>query len=169
MTANEYQRYLQGKINKAQGANFEREIDAACRYYRDMRQAHIEKNNEPFQVTKSLRGGQFVGHYKGESQTDYTGVLKGGRTICFEAKHTQTDRLQQAMVKPHQAADLDSKAELGAACYVLCGIQDRTYFVPWATFKNMKELYGHKYITQEEAATFEVKRADGILDFLAKA
>jgi recombination protein U len=168
VNAAEYKNMIQGRINKAQGKNFEDEIDQTCAYYRSTGQAYIEKNHEPFTVTRSLGRGQFMGHFAKASQTDYTGILAGGRAVCFEAKYTATDRLTQDRVEPHQAADLDEKSKLGALCFVLCAIDCTVYAVPWAVWKNMKSEFGHKYLSREDGRKYEVERRDGAILFLEK-
>ncbi|MEA4922191.1 MAG: Holliday junction resolvase RecU [Eubacteriaceae bacterium] len=168
MDAREYRNMIQGKVNKVQGKHFEDMIENACVEYKHAGKAYIEKNQEPFVVTRSLGRGQFSGHFRGSAQTDYTGVMAGGRTVCFEAKHTDTDRMLQSAVKDHQAEDLDHKAELGAICFVIVGMKTEMYNVPWQTWKRMKELFGHKYMNAEDLKPYKVPAVQGTYRFLEK-
>lgn len=166
MDVKEYRNMVQGRVNKAQGKFFEDQIEQACVYYRFAGTAYIEKNHEPFTVTRSVGKGQFIGHFARASQTDYTGVLKGGRAVCFEAKHTMTDRVTQDRVEPHQTEDLNEKEALGALCFVMAAIDDECYAIPWQTWKDMKKVFGHKYINKEDGQPFKVRKENGILLFL---
>lgn len=166
MDAREYKSMIQGRVNKAQGKIFEEEIEKACAHYRSRGIAYIEKNHEPFTIIRPTGRGQFLGYFAKAAQTDYTGVLKGGRAVCFEAKHTMTDRLQQDRVEAHQAADLDEKEALGALCFVVCAIDREAYTVPWQVWKTMKENFGHKFMTKEDGKPYRIEREKGVLLFL---
>ena len=49
---------------------------------------------------------------------------------------------------------------LGARCYVLCGFATgNVYRVPWGVWKNMKRIYGHKYVTEEEIKQYQVQKS----------
>ena len=158
--------YYQGKINKAQGELFEQLIDAACLHYWSNKEAQIDKTPEPFRVTRPLGNGKFEGFYQKEAQPDYKGTLKGGRSVVFEAKHTSSDRIMQDAVKLHQAQHLESSSELGAVCFVLVSLGGGFYRVPWEDWKNLKELYGHKYLNQQEIEKYKVPYKRGIVAFL---
>lgn len=158
--------YYQGKVNKAQGDFFEQLIDAACLNYWANKEAHIEKTPEPFKVTRPLGGGKFEGFYAKEGQPDYKGTLKGGKSIVFEAKHTSTDKIKQDAVQLHQAENLDSHQELGAVCFVLVSMGNGFYRVPWEDWKNLKNLYGHKYLNLQEIEKYKVPFKRGIVAFL---
>lgn len=158
---------LQGKRNRAAGKAFEDDIDAACTHYWATGEAHIEKTPEPFRVVRSVGNGRFEGYYEKFAQPDYKGVIKGGRCVCFEAKHTDTDKIKQDAVLLQQAESLDSHQEMGALCFVLVSILwQGVYRVPWEVFRNMKEHFGHKYATAEELKEYKVQYKNGIFLFL---
>lgn len=165
-----YANIVRGAQNKAAGRCFEQFILAACSYYRENGIADIDKTPEPIkQLTGKDKRGQFKACYEKRAQPDFKGTLKGGRSVAFEAKYTSTDRMSQSVVLPQQEESLNSHEALGATCFVLVGFGlDNCFRIPWAAWKNMKGLYGRKYITPEDVPEFRVKRGVyGILNFLA--
>ena len=99
-------RQYQGSISRANGLHFEEIIDAGCNYYRVKGAADIEKTPEPMRPIKDMGGGKFLAVYTKAAQADYKGLLAGGRAINFEAKHTDTGRMEQSRVTEDQAERL---------------------------------------------------------------
>lgn len=158
---------LQGARNRAAGLQFEALIEAACEHYRLHDLAEIEKTPEPMQPVKDLGGGKFVAHYAKKAQPDFKGTLAGGRAVAFEAKHTETGRMMQSAVNDEQEKRLDRHEQMGALCFVLVSFDFRLFYrVPWDVWRSMKQRYGHKYITPEEAAPYRLRYINGVLDFL---
>jgi len=142
------QKQYQGTVNKQMGRSFERYIDEALAYYAQRGDAMIMKTPEPMRPTKDLGGGRFVAHHEKKAQTDYKGVLKGGRAIIFEAKYTNSDRMEQDRVTPEQAATLNKCAAMGAECFVVVGFGLQDIFkIPWGEWREMKAHWGRKYVT----------------------
>ena len=83
----------------------------------------------------------------------------------FEAKYTDTARISQSVVSDEQASSLDTQTRLGANTYICVGIQDKAYMVPWKVFRDMKNLFGHKYATQDDLAIYRVAN-NGVIKFL---
>ena len=147
----------QNRKNRAQGAFFEQMINGACDYYRSKQQADIEKTPEPMQPTKDLGGGKFIAHYVSAAQADYKGFLFGGRAVKFEAKYADTEKMTQDRVTPDQTEQLERAYQYGAHAFVLCSFGAVGFYrIPWAVWRNLREHFGHKYITPQEAAPFEV-------------
>jgi recombination protein U len=144
-----------GRVNKAQGAYFEKLIETSCEYYKQAGTAVIEKTPEPFHITRSLGNGKFLGNFAKAAQPDFKGVLKGGRMIAMEAKHSANDRISQNRVTPEQSAALDRYQEAGALCFVLVSMMQHFFLVPWAEWKEIRQRYGRKYITLEELRQYE--------------
>lgn len=163
-------RKYQGKVNRAQGAFFERMIEQACDYYRSRGIADIEKTPEPMQPTRDLGGGKFIAHYTGMAQADYKGFLMGGRAVNFEAKYTDTGRMAQDRVMPQQVERLERAHRYGTLAFVLCSFGSVAFYrIPWEVWRNMKAHFGHKYITPQEATPFEVRiGGPGVPMFLEK-
>lgn len=158
-----------GYKNHANGALFERVVSDTLDIYRKYGIANIHKFSEPLKVIKRMGNGTFLCCFTKRSEPDFIGTLNGGKAIVFEAKHTDSDRIMQDVVKEHQAVALDIHESLGADCYVLVSIQlYNIFFVPWNVWKNMKENYGRKYATAEDLKEYGVVHAGGSIDFLGK-
>ena len=150
-------RRAQAARSNAEGHHFEAEITKACEYYRGIERASIEKTPEAFRVTNLQGGGRFQGRFTGKAQPDFQGVLAGGRAILFDAKYTEKDRITANALTKHQNDLLELHWRLGAKCGVCVGMKDGAYFVPWETWRNMKDIYGRKYMTEENLQEFRVK------------
>lgn len=150
-----------GRSNRATGNMFEKWIESSCEYYWNMGYACIEKTPEPMIPLKPYgdrKKGQFIACFSKKAQPDFKGALCDGTCIIFDAKHTDQDRIQQSVITDKQRELLEKYEKMGAHCYVVVSIGlQRFYRVPWDVWKNMKELYGHKYMTpDEELKPFEV-------------
>lgn len=76
----------------------------------------------------------------------------------FEAKHTDSDRISQGVVTDTQWKNLDIYEQFGARCYVMVSIRlERFYRVPWDVWKRMKELFGHKYMKEQELLPYRLQ------------
>lgn len=150
-------RQLMGAISKAKGKNFETRLDASFTYYKERGSAIVEKTPEPMRPVKPMGNGKFIAYFEKKAQPDYKGTLNGGRTVMFEAKFTSTDRLEQSRVLPGQADYLDRHQALGARCFILAGFgSSEVYNVPWDVWKNMKEQFGRKYVTETDLEPYRV-------------
>ena len=84
--------------------------------------------------------------------------MKGGTGIMFEAKHTDSDRIRQNVVTDTQWESLDIYEKFGAHCYVMVSLGlTKFYRVPWATWKKMKELFCHKFMTEQELEPYRLQ------------
>ena len=167
MTRKEYARVMQGKRSKAVGAQFERMIETSCEYYKAMGIAAIKKTPEPMKPIQDLGEGRFKAVYEKKAQPDFKGTLKGGRAILFDAKHTDSDRIKRDVVSEEQEKEFNINAIMGAECFVLVSFGFREFYkIPWDIFRNMKELFGRKYIKPEEIAEYRVGYACSIVQFL---
>lgn len=158
-------RQLQGAISKAKGKHFESLLDVAFAHYETVDRAYVTKTPEPMRPTKSLGGGKFVAFFEKKAQPDYEGTIKGGRSIMLEAKFTATLRIEQNRVLNTQAEYLDKHSALGARCFVIAGFgSGNAYRIPWAVWGNMKNHFGHKYITEDDVVDYKVPVArNGVL------
>lgn len=159
----EAKNYIKGKQNKAAGQRFEKQIESACLYYKMEGIAHIEKNSEPFRITRNVGNGRFEGFFEKVGQPDYKGTLApDGRAICFEAKHTTADRIKQEVVKEHQLESLELHQKLGAVCFILISLNEEVFRIPLGVWMNMKKIYGRKYLMASDIQQYKVK-AKGML------
>lgn len=146
-----------GRRSKASGDIFECYLSNACEFYLREGWAHIEKTPEPFHITGKDRDGAVRGYYEKKAQPDYKGILCDGTGIMFEAKHTDSGRIRQDVVTGTQWKSLDIYEGFGAHCYVMVSMGlVKFYRVPWDTWKKMKSLFGHKFMTEQELGPFRL-------------
>lgn len=158
---------LRGAQNRTKGKVFEEYIEAACRHYADIRAAFIEKTPEPFRITRSIGQGKFQGHFEAQAQPDFKGTLFGGRSICFDAKTTDTGKIPVSALTAGQVADLEKHTKLGALTGVMLCFSFRTFaFIPFYDFMDAKKLNGHKHWTEEEVEPYAVELENGHIAFL---
>ncbi len=161
------QKQIRGAQARAIGQYFEKMIDAACKFYEDNKIAIIEKTPEPMKPIKSLGNGKFIACYEKQAQPDYKGTLASGKAIVFEAKHTDSDKIEQSRLTAEQCDRLQKYTELGAITFVLISVNlENFYRVPWTIWKDMKGLYGHRHMTINELKPFSVKSNGRIIRFL---
>ena len=73
----------------------------------------------------------------------------------------------RTVVSDEQEKDLDTHEELGAVCFILISFGFQQFFkVPWSTFKNMKTVFGRKYVKPADLEEYKVPYTGGILKFL---
>ena len=170
MTAEQYRASIQGKRNRALGLKFEEIVDEACDYYRAMGLAYIEKTPESMKVIGVIN--RKLGHFKAcfdkKAQPDFKGTMAGGRSVCFDAKHTETDRIKQEAVTETQRDALNIHEAMGALCFVIVCLDDKYYRVPWAKWKTMKEDCGHKYMNAADLTPYMLGAWPGALRFLER-
>lgn len=158
MTQTEEQR--RGRRSRAKGKAFEELLDRTFAYYSSKGFAQIDKTPEPMKPIRSMGQGRFLACYTKAAQPDYKGTIKGGRTVMFEAKYTEHDRILQDAVNDGQTAYMLSAEALGARCYVVVGFSTGgVYRVPFGVWCNMKRIYGHKYVTEEEIKQYQVSKS----------
>lgn len=162
------QRSQRGRQSRIMGDHFEGIIAASLKWYEDKGVACIEKTPEPMKPLRAPnRQGQFLACYIKAGQPDFKGTLTGGRSVVFEAKHTDSDRIEYSRLTDEQVEKLSTHHKLGAAAFVLVsfGLQD-FYRIPWKIWRDMKAIYGHKHIKQTELEPFRVQYIAGVLKLL---
>lgn len=162
-----------GAHNHSSGNMFEDIINDANGFYRDANFADIDKTPEPLRVIGRMPNGHFECIFTKKAQPDYAGMRtskNGGLPVSvkFEAKHTETDRIKQSCITDEQAKRLNSfENNYLADCFVLVSFGYKLFYkIPWSVFRNMKELYGRKYMLPSEMKEYKVRYTDGILDYL---
>ena len=162
------QRSQRGRQSRIMGDHFENMIAASLRWYEDKGAACIEKTPEPMKPLRAPnRQGQFLACYVKAGQPDFKGTLTGGRSVVFEAKHTDSDRIEYSRLTDEQVEKLNTHHKLGAAAFVLVsfGLQD-FYRIPWEVWRDMKAIYGRKHIKQPELEPYRVQYIAGVLKLL---
>ncbi len=138
---------LEGKRNRENGLMFEEWLAFSCKYYEEKGIACISKTPEPMKPIKSLGNGRFIACFTKQAQPDFKGALCDGSCIIFDAKHTEKDRIQQNVITATQWETFDRYEVMGAKCYVVVSIGMKDFYrVPWGIWKQMKEMFGHKYM-----------------------
>ena len=116
---------------------------------------------------KRLERGHFVAVFTKMAQPDYKGTAENGRSIVFEAKHTDTDRMSRDVISPEQEKRLNKHEKLGAECFVLVSFGFVRFFkVPWNIFRDMKQHFCRKYIVPADLKQYECYLINGVLRFL---
>lgn len=161
-------RQYRGLQSKRAGEHFENMIEASCIWYREHGLACIDKTPEPTkQLSKPNYKGQFLACYEKAAQPDYQGTVEGGRSVVFEAKHTDDDRIKYDRLTKDQIDDLEMHSKLGAVAFVLVSFGLEGFFrIPWEVWRSMKGIYGRKYITRQEAERFRVPYTMGVIKML---
>ena len=163
-------RQLQGQINHFLGENFENRITDICKYYEINNLAKIEKTPEPMRVLQHINNGHFEAIFTKAAQPDFKGCIKGGKTVVFDAKFTESDRITYQVLSDNQREALLNYKELGAISFIIVGFSNgKIYKIGIDTWNNMKEEFGRKYILQQELDEMGLvvnKTRKGILDFL---
>ena len=164
-------RQLQGKLSRERGKSFEETVDIICQVYEKNGFARIEKTPEPMKILKYLDGGKFEAVFEKSAQPDFKGVIKGGRTVVFDAKYTESDRIRYQVLSDFQRETLLEYSQLGAMAFVLVGFSNgKIYKIDINEWNNMKQDFGRLYIKQNELDNLSNKEVvsskTGIVDFL---
>lgn len=163
----EYSTSIRNKISRHNGTHFEDMITAACKMYVEEGKAYIQKTPEPHRIIKNVGGGKYLTICEKKAQPDFKGCLSSGCTIVFDAKHTGNDRILQNIVSDEQGKDLDIYSKMEALCYIMVSMNfEHFYLVPWGIWKNMKTIYGHKYMNADDLYEWEVPVRNGNVYFL---
>ena len=162
------QRSLRGKQSREAGACFENIIEASLQWYERKGLAEIEKTPEPMKpLSKPNQKGQFLACFTKAAQPDFKGTITGGRSVVFEAKQTITDRIEYKATTEEQNEQLEKHYKLGAAAFVIVAFNLRDFFrVPWPVWRDMKEIYGRKYLKPAELEKYRVQYIAGVLKLL---
>lgn len=164
-----YSRSLNGSRSRASGEYFERMISAACNFYEERGISVIEKTPEPMKILKPYdrRRGQFICCFAKQAQPDFKGVLMDSTMVLFDAKHTDSEKISRSVVTEEQEKCFERYMKLGAMCFLVCSIGlDSFYRIPWIVFRDMKKIYGHKYMSAKELEPYKIKYSNGVLRFL---
>lgn len=169
-TPKNQKRQLQGKINREMGKNFEEQIETIAQIYRLQQLAIIEKTPEPMKILKHIENGRFEAVFSKCAQPDFKGILKGGRTVVFDAKFTESNRISYQALSDHQRDVLSQYSDLGAMAFVLVGFADgNMYKIDIQSWIHMQTIFGHKHIKQQELEDkhWKAKKTkNGLIDFL---
>ena len=166
--AERYKRRLAGARSRVAGNAFEDMIEASCKWYEMHGMLKATKTPEPMKpLGKPNAKGQFLACYTKKAQVDFSGTMIGGRSVRFEAKETETDRIERSRVSDKQMDDLRAHQSIGALCFVLlCYGFHSFYRVPWGVWENMKQIYGRQYVTEADLKQYRIPFTSGIVKIL---
>ena len=165
--AKDPRKQLRGYQNRSAGNTFEDLIMKSCQHYDIKNIAYIEKTPEPMKIVRNMGEGKFLTVFQRQAQPDFKGTLAGGRAICFDAKHTDSDRIELSRLTDEQIKCLNRQHDMSAITLVVISIKMQDFYsVPWEIFRAAKLLYGHKYMSIDELEQFKIKIGCGFIDFL---
>lgn len=151
------------------GSRFESLIEKACDRYRKEGLAIIYKNSEPLRPSgKFGKGGMISAYYKKKSVPDFTGVLKGGQAIMFEAKHVSgKPSIPFSRLQEHQEKYLIDFEAMGSRSFVLVGFDMQDfYMIPINDYINLKNTIGKKSLNKKDIEAYRIERTARGLRFL---
>ena len=124
-----WERSQSGRQSRVAGEHFENLISASLQWYEDKGVACVEKTPEPMKPLRAPnRQGQFLACYTKAGQPDFKGTIIGGRSVVFEAKHTDSDRIKYDRLTPEQVEKLSKHHTLGAAAFVLVSVGLQAFY-----------------------------------------
>lgn len=155
------------KRNKAGGMLLEELISNSCAKYSEDGSAHIEKITGLFQLTEEEKDDIVSECHVKVAQPDFKGNLAGGEKIMFETKHISTNKINQNAIPGKLCETFNIYHDLGVICFVLVSMRFESFYrIPWSVWKNMDELFGHKYMTLEDLQPYKIKKTSDRLFFL---
>lgn len=169
MDTSDYLNSVRGVQNRARGQVFEQMIEAAANFYERKGVSVIHKTPEPMKVLGAYnrKQGQFICCFAKKAQPDFKGILMDSTMILFDAKHTDKDRIRRDVVTREQEECFEKHMKMGAMCWIVVSLRFEKYYrVPWIVFRDMKKIFGHKYMNEKELETYEIRYSRGILKFL---
>lgn len=82
-------------------------------------------------------------------------------------KHTDKDKISRDVVTTEQQACFERYMKLGAMCFLVVSLEFKEFYrVPWVVFRDMKKIYGHKYMNREELEPYRIKYSNGVVKYL---
>lgn len=76
-------------------------------------------------------------------------------------------QISRNVVTEEQEECFERYMKMGAMCFLVISLEfEEFYRVPWIVFRDMKKIYGHKYMNREELAPYRVKYNNGVVKYL---
>lgn len=151
-----------GRYSQENGKLFEIMLSTACEKYLDEKVAKVSKTVEPFRIIGVLSTQPKVYKCVEEKAAEpgFKGLITSGQAVAFEAKTAEQNHIEWGVVREHQRQHLEEHHNMNGLAFVMVsfGLQ-KFYRVPWWVWRDMKTLYGRKYLKAEEIPEFEVPLA----------
>lgn len=160
---------VKGARARASGELFEKMVIAAAAYYERLGISVIDKTPEAFKVLRPAdrSRGQFICCFTKQAQPDFKGILMDSTMILFDAKHTDMGRIRREVVTAEQEECFERYMNMGALCFLVVSLGfEKFYRIPWVIFRDMKDIYGHKYMGEKELMPYRIEYRGAILRFL---
>lgn len=160
-----------GYKSKRNGERFERLIELSCNMYKRENKAFIQKTPENTRFLRPLEGGKFVAVHDKKSQPDFQGTLKGGRSVVFEAKHTNSTNIRFDRLQMHQKRELVKHWQLGAEAFLLISFEinspdKRVYKVPIKDWLLLENKLDKKSVNEDDLKNYRVLVLNDMIRFL---
>ena len=82
-------------------------------------------------------------------------------------RQTDKDKISRDVVTAEQQACFERYMKLGAMCFLVASLEFKEFYrVPWVVFRDMKKIYGHKYMNREELEPYRIKYSNGVVKYL---
>lgn len=157
---------IRGKRGKVYGDQFERLIELSCNRYASEGMAYINKTYPAF-TTTGRKGRLITGFYGSTGQPDFVGTLKNGRSIVFEAKHTNTTNIEFKRIVPHQKHALKRHHELGAESFILIAFKlDNIYKISIKDWLELEKNIDKKSVNEKDLAEYKLNKDKGLIRFI---
>lgn len=79
----------------------------------------------------------------------------------------EKDKIGRDVVTAEQQACFERYMKLGAMCFLVVSLEFKEFYrVPWVVFRDMKKIYGHKYMNREELEPYRIKYSNGVVKYL---
>lgn len=160
-----------GYKSKRNGQRFEELIELSCNMYKRENKAFIQKTPENTRFLRPLNGGQFVAVHDKKSQPDFQGTLKGGQSVVFEAKHTNSTNIRFDRLQMHQKRELVKHQQLGAEAFLLISFEvnspdKRVYKVPIKDWLLLENKLDKKSVNEDDLKNYRVLVLNDMVRFL---
>ena len=161
-------RSQKARQSRETGAMFEKMIDNSVKWYEAMGEACIEKTPEPMRPLRPPNArGQFLACFTKQAQPDYQGTLSSGRSVVFEAKHTDGEKIEYSRLSGEQIDRLEQHYKMGAEVFVLVSVGLVNFYrVPWIAWRSMLEMYGRRHMKLYELERYRVPFTGGVIKLL---
>lgn len=160
---------ITGRINRQNGELFEKLVQESCRRYEMLGICAIDKTPEPMRPLKPYpqHNGWFVAAFTKQAQPDFKGILVDSTMVLFDAKHTETGRVRRQIVSQEQEECFERYSKHGARCFILVSLGFSDFYrIPWEVFRDMKKIYGRKYMGKKDLKPYRVQCDAFLLHFL---
>ncbi len=135
-------RRIQKSSHANRGSALEDLVYISCIQYYNAKLLRIDKfpvpvkilqtnNCKSFDDSQTIKSKtQVIGYLEGKSTVDYIGAIKGGRSICFDAKETNQDNIFPLKnIHAHQVDYMKDISELGGIAFlIVCFSKIDRYF-----------------------------------------